>query len=412
MTLFQRVFGGFVALVIAVVVAWIFVPPLRFGPVCAPVEAWAIDHGWVKVEDADWGYLKLRSGTYGLAALRDLERHGSTPQIQRAAVAVQLADHDFRFAELQLPSDAKTLPGAAAVPADFWPDWQYRAGCLMPPHSVHEQDTCALRMIDLTGDGRPEIVAERKVTGDEGVYPKPVVRYVWQVYVRKAGAWAQGPSLHFCAAVPATENTAPPQVSAKAFDRIDIDGREVNVFSATLCAKTDNTVTDPHDRFADVAGEATRMWRVPVLFPYQGYVPADFMTALHTGAISLMPTADPLSRFKTHITYAGLPPCFASHDILDCTAIVADLDHDGHDDVVIVSREPVPGLPGRHMATLFMNHQGHWQVVANRPVCMPDNLYAAKIHVTPSGWHAAMFAGRPYLPDDGTDNCTEAPPQM
>jgi hypothetical protein len=64
------------------------------------------------------------------------------------------------------------------------------------------------------------------------------------------------------------------------------------------------------------------------------------------------------------------------------------------------------------MATLFMNHQGRWQVVANRPVCMPENLYAAKIHVTPSGWHAAMFAGRPYLPDDGTDNCTGTQPQM
>jgi len=416
MNLFQRVLGGFLALVIAVVVAWIFVPPLRFGPVCAPVEAWAIDHGWVKVENVDWGYLKLHSGTYGPAALRDLERHGSSARIRRTAVAVQLqhlAKGDaLRFDALHLPNDAKTLPGAAAVPADFWPDWQYRAGCLIPPHSVHEQDTCTLRMIDLTGDGQPEIVAERKVTGDEDIYPKPVVRYVWQVYLRKAGAWSLGPSLHLCAADPATQDTAPPQVSAKAFDRIDIDGLEVNFFSATLCTKTDNTVTDPHDRFADVAGEATRMWRVPVLFPYQGYVPADFMTALHTGAISLMPTADPLAQFKTHITYAGLPPCFASHDILDCTAIVVDLDHDGHDDVIIVSREPLPGAPGKHMATLFMSHHGHWQVVANRPVCMPDNLYRSKIHVTPSGWHAAMFAGRPYLPDDGTDNCTEAPPQM
>jgi len=428
MNLFLRVLGGFLALVIAVAVAWVFVPPMRFGPVCAPVEAWAIDHGWVKVEEADWGYLKLRSGEYGQAALRDLERHGSTPQIRRAAVAVelryvgkgdvfwdaggsrQLADHESRFAELQMPGDAKTLPGAAAVPADFWPDWQYRAGCMIPPSYTH--DSCTLRMIDVTGDGTPEVVAERKVAGDEGLYAKPIVRYVWQIYVRKAGAWTLGPSLHTCPADPATQDTAQPQVSAKAFDRIDIDGLEVNFFSATLCTKTDNRVTDPHDRFADVAGEATRMGRVPVLFPYQGYVPADFMTALHTGAISLMPTADPLSQSKVHVTYAGLPPCFASHDILDCTAIVADLDHDGHDDVVIVSREPVPGLPGRHMATLFMNHQGRWQVVANRPVCMPDNLYAAKIHVTPSGWHAAVFAGRPYLPDDGTDNCTGAQPQM
>ena len=424
MNLFLRVLGGFFGLVIAVAVAWIFVPPLRFGPVCAPIEAWAIDHGWVKVEDADWGYLKLRSGTYGLAALRDLERHGATAAIRRTAVAVQLqyrakgdilrwisedvsvhADHETRFDELHLPSDAKALPGAVTVPADFWPDWQYRAGCLMPPRSAHEQDTCTLRMIDVTGDGQPEVVAERKVAGDEDIYPKPVVRYVWQVYVRKAGAWALGPSLHLCAADPATENTGPPQVSAKAFDRIDIRGREVNFFSATLCTKTDNTVTDPHDRFADVAGEATRMRRVPVLFPYQGYVPSSFMNALHTGAIGLMATPDPLSNVKPHVTYAGLPPCFASHDILDCTAIVADLDHDGQDDVIIVSREPAPGLPGRHMATLFMNHQGRWQVVANRPVCMPDNLYGSKIHVTPSGWHAAVFAGRPYLPDNGSDDC-------
>jgi hypothetical protein len=314
---------------------------------------------------------------------------------------------------LDIPGDAKTLPGAAAVPADFWPNWQYRAGCLKPPHNVpenasedaHEQDTCVLRMIGLSADGQPEVVAERKIAGDEEIYPKPMVRYVWQVYARKAGAWSLGPSLHSCAAESATQNTAPPQVSAAVFNRLDIDGREVNFFSSPLCTTTDNTVTDPHARFSDIAGEATRIWRVPVLFPYQGYVPNSFMTALHTGAISLMATPDPISNVKPHTTYAGLPPCFGSHDILDCTAIVADLDHDGQDDVVIVSREPVSGAPGRHIATLFMNHQGHWQVVANRLVCMPDNLYGSKIHVTSSGWHAMMFAGEPYLPDDGSDNC-------
>ncbi len=427
MNLFPRMLGGFVAFVIAVVVAWIFVPPLRYAPVCAPVEAWAIDHGWVKVDTADWGYLKLRSGSYGLAPLRDLERHGSTPQIRRTAVAVQLqyvakgdtqsaagvspppSDHETRFDELHMPSDAKTLPGAAAVPADFWPDWQYRATCPMPPQSLHEQDTCTLRMIDLTGDGQPEIVTERKVTGDEATYPKPIVRYVWQVYVRKAGAWNLGPSLQSCAADPATQDTAQPQVSATGYDWVNIDGRDVNFFSSALCDSTDNTVTDPHDHFGDLPGETVRMLRVPVLFPYQDYIPADFFTALRAGAISLSPTPAPLSGVKPHATYAGLPPCFGSQNILDCTAIVADLDHDGHEDVIIVSREPAPGIPGRHMATLFMNHQGHWQVVANRAVCMPDNLYKSKIHVMPSGWHAAMFAGRPYVPDDGTDDCTTRP---
>jgi hypothetical protein len=64
------------------------------------------------------------------------------------------------------------------------------------------------------------------------------------------------------------------------------------------------------------------------------------------------------------------------------------------------------------MATLFMNRGGHWQVIANRAACMPDNLYKSKIHVTPSGWHAAMFAGQPYLPDDGTDNCPAGQPRM
>ena len=424
MNLFLRMLGGFAALVVAVVLAWIFVPPLRYGMVCAPVEAWAIDHGWVKVETADWGYLKLRSGKYGQTALRDLERHGSTPQIRRAAVAVQLhyagkgetvhtaglssppLDHETRFDELAVPGDAKTLPGAAAVPADFWPDWQYRASCLMPPHSAREQDSCTFRMIDLNGDGQPEVVAERKVTGDDDMYVKPIVRYVWQVYVHKAGAWRQGPLLHTCAANLVTQDTAQPQVSTTAYDRVDVDGREVNFFGSALCSSAYNTVTDPHDRFSDVAGEATRIWRVPVLFPYQGYVPSSFMAALHTGAISLMATPDPISNVKPHTTYAGLPPCFASHDILDCTAIVADLDHDGQDDVIIVSRERVNGTANLHMATLFMNHQGRWQVVANRPVCMPDNLYAAKIHVTPGDWHGMMFADRPYLPDDGSDNCT------
>ena len=430
MNLFLRMLGGFAALVVAVVLAWVFVPPLRFAPVCAPVEAWAIDHGWVKVETADWGYLKLRSGTDGREALGDLERHGSTPQIRRTAVAVLSQyrakgdvldvagissikiDHETRFIELQLPSDAKTLPGATTVPADFWPDWQYRAGCLIPPSEAHEQNTCTLRMIDLNGDGQSEVVAERKVIGDDDMYGRPIMRYGWQIYVRKAGAWTRGPALHFCAVDLAAQNTAQPQVSASAYDRVDVNGREVNFFSSTLCTSTENTVADPHDRFSDVAGEATRIWRVPVLFPYQGYVPSSFMTALHTGSISLMATPDPMSNVKAHTTYAGLPPCFASHDILDCTAIVVDLDHDGQDDVIIVSRERVRDIAGLHMATLFMNHQGHWQVVANRPVCMPDNLYAAKIHVTPGAWHAVMFAGRPYSPDDGTDDCPAAPPRM
>jgi hypothetical protein len=143
-------------------------------------------------------------------------------------------------------------------------------------------------MIDLAGDGKPQVVAERKVVGDdEGLYAKPIVRYVWQIYARKDGAWARGPSLHMCAADPAIQDTSQPQVSAKGFDHINIDGREVNFFSSTRCILTDNTVTDPQDRMTDVAGEATRVWRVPVLFPYQGFIPADFMKALHTARSAL-----------------------------------------------------------------------------------------------------------------------------
>ncbi len=404
MNLFLRMLGGFAAFVVAIVAAWIFVPPLRLGPVCAPVEAWAIDHGWIGVKTADWGYLKRHSGEYGRKALRDLERKGSTAEIRRTAVAVQL-QKGTRFDDLRLPSDAKTLPGAGAIPTDFWPDWQYRAECLMPPPGAHEQDSCALRMIDLTGDGQPEIVAERKIV----TYPRQTVSYVWQIYVRKGGHWRQGPSLHFWPADPATNNTAPPQVSSSAFDSLHVDGRELNFFSDTMWDKTDNTVADPRDRVADLPSEAVRMLRVPVLYPYQGYVPTEFFAALRNRAISLGPVYNPQSDAGAHPKYAGLPPCFASHDILDCDAIVADIDHDGHQDVVIVSREILPGAGGRRMATLMMMQRGRWQVVANRPVCMPANLYGAKIKVAPSGWHAILFAGRTYVPDDGTDDCEAAP---
>lgn len=417
-----------------------FNPTLRTRATVAG-QVWGLNLGIIKVKDADWGYLKLRSGTYGVEALRDLERHGATDQIKMAAVAVQTEwfekghhfdgsffeeartlDHETRFSELHMPKDGKLLrqdltPGQV-IPESFWQSRRFRTSCALPPPT--RESHCVLRMMDLSGDGRPEIVVETFSVGDPHDYAEPVVRLMWEVYSQHGDDWDFGIRYPFCEAAPGST----PKVLAN-MDMPRFNDQAADFFRGK-CWAEDNMSLDPVGQGKRAAGFADKLGDIAVVYPQGGQLPASLRDALAAGKVSataheqvkiqLVPPSARSPGFTTdsHPFYAGYPPCFISYNAKGCTAIVADLDHDGMQDVVILDGEIRTGMEDYRIATLLMSHGGHWSVVASDPVCADDvpDIHKPSFSAKANAWLPVSFGGRILWPKDSMDKCLQHTPVM
>jgi len=388
-------------------------------------EVIGINSGLIPLKVADWGFLKLRAGRAGLDALTDLERHGARDDIRRTSVAVQqqwheggytytvgsshlsetfTQDHETRYADLRLPLDGKTLPRnllpGQHIPDTFWRSQQFRVGCLLRPKSDKSGriDTCTLRMVDVTGDAAPEIVVEHSV-----FYPKeynvPAMRAEWTVYTPKGQAWEYARQYKFCE-VPAARYHAP-SVAGTAFDQLVVNGRSID-FLAQDCNQ-DNVSRTPAVDIAAAATLAPRFKGVPVKWPAGGRIPDGLIDAIARRTITLSDLVDVSYQglSDTRPQYAGLPPCL--RDAKGCVAIVADVDHDGRQDVILIGRAVQHDASNYRVATLLLNEVGGWRIAANRALCAEaEDIDAAKFSLHTAKWKPASIGGHVTAPEDET----------
>ncbi len=403
------------------------VPSLRIAAIWAPAEGWAINHGLIKLKDADWGYLKLRSGRQGLEALRYLEQQGATDDIRRTSAAVQLSyyakgvdtdtgphdyiqttDHETRFNELRMPVDGKTLrqdllPGQH-IPESFWNSQRFRISCLLPPPNQGGGD-CRLSMADLTGDGQPEIIADSSTIGTWDEYPEPVVKHRLTVFQNHGTSWVPAAHLNLCRTYASKAGDGHFRVSNREVDMLWINGHAVNFFDNDCVP---NMPTETPARDLDAA-RAMPLFKIRLL-PGSRPMPVSLATALSSRSIVLPPESEPRPiNMPLKPRFQGLPPCFSTLSPDACLAVVADIDQDGNDDVVILGQEVLHVVSDYRVATLFMVRNGRWTVISNHYVCAAKDEKPETLPVgfKPAHWRSLEFAGRLYLPDTPTDSCTD-----
>lgn len=421
-----------VALAVAYGVIANYVPAARIAAICVPAEVLAINLGLIPLDRADWGYLKLRSGKIGMDALSDLERHGATDAIRQTSVAVQMqwleAGHvstyggghlywedvqekETRYAELQMPLDGKTLrqnlmPGQV-IPESFWQAYRYRLGCLLPPPNYkYSKRECRLSMAELNGDNQPEIILDNQIIGTEGVYVKPAIRHRLMVYQQNGLEWKAIKISGLCAVDQASAHNASLKIYAQKLDVPWINGHAVNFFNSD-CFVSENSVASPTSGLNQARTMAPSLAQTELL-PSSKPIPASLAIALANRSIVLpLSTEPPMREILLQPEFQGLPPCFMDHAPKACMALVADIDHDGSDDVIILDKEVRKDFSTWRLATLLMMRQGRWTVLANHAACAQEGqkLEDLKVALKASAWRPFEFAGRLYLPDEPSDNC-------
>jgi hypothetical protein len=416
-----RGFGAVLALAIVYLTTACFVPAVRFGLVCAPVYALAIHFELVDVKSADWGYLKLRSGDYGSWALRWIERN-SAPEIARVSAAVQNqwfeAGHDLgdrfptqkeetRFTDLYLPGDAKTVPQALepgqSVPASFWRDQRFRA-C----EDMVSARKCLLRMQDMTGDGKLEIIVEKRYEGTDGeLFVNPVRLVSWTIYGEKLGEWHELTGYYPCD-VDKASTDGKMIASNQKLDMLWVNGHAVNFFRAD-CYSAGTTMYPAQEHIA--GAKNIKVVEAYPLLPTSKPLPSSLKLALMTRQIILQPEGWPPTRLATEDkdyvpSVKSLPPCFTAAG--NCAFLVTDLNHDSRDDVIVFDAKvhKVRSAPYRIVSLLIETPAG-WKVIDNHAVCVTpfENM---KIERKPARWRAVEFAERTILPDEETDTCVGA----
>ncbi len=428
---------GLVVIVVVIVgygVTANYVPKARVAAICVPAEVLAINLGLIPVDRADWGYLKLRSGKVGPNALHDLEQHGATDRIRQTSVAIQdqwleaghvstlggghlywevVQEKETRYAELRMPLDGKTLgrdlmPGQN-IPESFWQAYRYRLECMLPPlNNKYKKGECRLSMADLNGDNLPEVILDIHTVGADDFYIKPAVRHRVVVYQKNGLEWKALKMRHLCSVDQANAHGAKLKIYPQKLDLPWLNGHAVNFFNSD-CYMGENGAPASTSGLSQARSMAPFLAQIKLL-PSSKPIPSSLASALANRTIILPLSTEPLMR--EHVFqpgFQGLPPCFTDHDPKACMAMVADIDHDGSDDVVILDREVRKDVSTWRLATLLTLRQGRWTVVANHAACAEEGqkFEDLKVVLKASTWRPIEFAGRLYLPDEPSDSCTD-----
>ena len=376
-------------IIVAVAVLWIFVPSSRFAPICAPAEAWAIDHGLIKVEDADWGYLKLRSGSYGTQALRDLRRHAGSERVAATAAAVEHAYHakgaplgfpfdpepapaESRISELSthLPADGRLTPfhlkQGQTIPAGLLDDIRFQIGC--------PRGACFMQLDDVNGDGRPEAIF--------------VDRTGLRIFSRQPSGWASAVSVGSCAEDDVAFIQGRFAFIRPRFDDLMVNGHRL-VFRLSECAPWHlapgswgpGTAPNPYSNVDLARPYAKSFGKSPVVSPRSGSLPANLVDDMAKGTLVtdtvtggpasfvLRPKDRPAETIPLYADKAGLPRCVRGDYDSHCIIVLADLDHDGRDEVIVVDSGLTTGETDYHDVTLLAFDGQHWHATAHGDLC-------------------------------------------
>jgi hypothetical protein len=263
-------------------------------------------------------------------------------------------------------------------------------------------------MADLTSDSQAEIIVDVQTIGKWEEYIKPAVGHKLAIFQSKGSGWESIARFRLCPNEQVTAGDGQIIFSDQPLDTLWINGHAVNFFDSD-CMVRENTIPSPAgnlDQARTMAPLLTHIARPPFSKP----LPAPLATALADRTLVLpWATEPPMRETGMKPAYQGLPPCFTSHNPKACMAMVADIDHDGSDDVVILDREVRKDVSTWRLATLLMVRQGRWTAVANHAACAEEGqkFEDLKVEFKPSTWRPIEFAGRLYLPDEASDNCNQ-----
>lgn len=369
------------------------------------VDAWRLNHGWVSINAFDWGTLKLRSGKYGLAALEDLKRHGSTDDIRITADAVlrsytgtdsmcgdapcgkESSFRDFNPSPQANLFRMELLPGQK-LPHEF---------IVQTANNLREScpirlDDCVLRMQDFNGDGQEEVYVEAiSHINEDGTSPEDEMRRVTIYTDDPEKGWDKFPRLLIVNYDAATWPQRPFKVEFPNFDTALINGyafqlmgyRQYAPFSEMAGQKPSNALMKPMAAFID---------QVPVIYPRDGRIPAHFTEGLKRGVEFQTLSRNPLLRVNygsPRFSQPGRPQysqpvvCRTANS---CRAIVADLNHDRRDDIILIALPSDKSASS--MASLIMDEGRNWRVMSNVELCrdiIPD-IDKAKIEFERTRW--------------------------
>lgn len=169
-----------VAFLILAVLLALFTPiadPARIG---VNSQLARLEAGKTSAEQFDYRYLRFEGGRYGRAALEDMARHaeGANAAVLRreAAAVLALSDKERWQGRLRATSPAALAnnltvwPAGAQLPASFlaqkWdtiPDGQ-KPNCL-----TRQEGKCDAFIIDINGDGKPEVLLVAQPIGHAGI---------------------------------------------------------------------------------------------------------------------------------------------------------------------------------------------------------------------------------------------------
>lgn len=144
----------------------------------AETLVWSLNHRVISVDQMDWGHLKLRSGPYGIAALKRLKRKGSSFEVRMMASAAlnHYTDEDYQCEDIHC--DRKSdfdafkpsrdvlnymtdLPEGQTLPESFLIDAAFGLNrTCRPPLDKKRSEFCVIRMQDFNFDSRPEVYVE------------------------------------------------------------------------------------------------------------------------------------------------------------------------------------------------------------------------------------------------------------
>ncbi|ESQ88193.1 hypothetical protein ABAC460_16155 [Asticcacaulis sp. AC460] len=403
-------------------------PDPRVWYAAAQVEA--LDRGWVSVRQVDWEHLKTGAGAYGVGQLKRLKRDGTDEVRLTAATALK-----YDFADIGICGDAPcageveffdVVPRTELLQQKFYTP-RLTQGQVLPPdfavdtisevqiycgHDLKEDpSTCTLRMQDFNGDGKAEVYLEAVRPGRDRQLEDPIRSLT--IFRETERGWEELSRVFLRDADGSVWFDRPFPLEPSPPDRVLIN----NVAFRFVAYPGVDTADKP----ADLAGQAAmmaplgrRIAEIPVVFPKGRAMPAGLAGALasgRTGFIAL--TRNPRSEGSKGVPpvqYTRPPAC---QDAKTCRAIVADLDHDGDDDVILIGDpSPTNGFAPLD-ATLLQNDGSRWTVAANvcvRKEIVPD-IDAAAFVIKPSEW-GVIRLGRNLYPVIGNPGCEVLEPVL
>jgi len=375
---------GLTVIVLALVAAMAFCAVISRSPdprawwVAAQVQA--MNHGLLSPRDADWDFIKLRSGAYGVTALDDLRHNGASDDIRITADYVlrnyKGKDAMCDDAPCGWKVDMKTFkPRAAALQLrqELSPGQQLPHDFVVETANILPQcrPGCVLRMQDFDGDGKDEVYIEH-VRSEGPDAPEEEGRSL-TIYHHEIDGWKPQPRVFLWNFDARTFPQRPFILEAMPFDVMSVAG----VAFPFVPAPDHFRWGAPSAAPLSTRGLGPVISDMRVIYPANGKLPTDVAQSLAAGPITPVRLSNnpliPQSMGNVHKTppaqYTRLEPVY---DGLFSRLILADLDHDGLAEVIVVTdADPNNKYSPYHAALLKRDGRG-WRIAANAELCKED----------------------------------------